>query len=73
MLLREANSERIEEMAKERKRYKDVLTLATKKGSIKISAQGTISAKEMYQASEHMLVLAGKTYAREKKNGGEDG
>jgi len=56
-------------MAQERKRYIDQLTLATKKGSIKISAVGSFTAKEMYQASEHMLVMAGKTYAREKENG----
>jgi len=59
-------------MTKERKRYQDMLILATKNGSIKISVQGKYTAKEMYQASEHMLVMAGKRYAREK-NGGDNG
>ncbi len=50
-----------------------MLVLSTKKGRIKISVQGGYTAKEMYQASEHMLVMAGKRYAREKKNGEGNG
>ena len=50
-----------------------MLVLSTKKGRIKISVQGSYTAKEMYQASEHMLVMAGKRYAREKKNGEGNG
>ncbi len=58
--------------AKERNYYKDMLVLATKYGSIKISARGKYTSREMYQASDHMLVLAGKRWAREKKNGEKD-
>ena len=60
-------------MKKQRERFQDMLVLSTKKGRIKISVQGGYTAKEMYQASEHMLVMAGKRYAREKKNGEKDG
>ncbi len=58
--------------AKEREYYRDMLVLATKYGSIKISVRGKYTAKEMYQASEHMLVMAGKRYAREKNGGGDE-
>ncbi|KKL59366.1 hypothetical protein LCGC14_2216060 [marine sediment metagenome] len=60
-------------MKKQRERFQDILVLSTKKGRIKISVQGGYTAKEMYQASEHMLVMAGKRYAREKKNGEGNG
>ncbi len=57
-------------MKKERQNYQDLLILVTKKGKIKIAAQGKYTSREMYQASDHMLILAGKRYAREK-NGEE--
>ena len=60
-------------MKKQRERFQDILVLSTKKGRIKISVQGGYTAREMYQASEHMLVMAGKRYAREKKNGEGNG
>ena len=53
-------------MKKVKERFQDLLILVTKKGRIKISAQGKYTSREMYQASEHMLILAGKRYAREK-------
>jgi len=57
-------------MARKKDVYQDMLVMSTKSGSIKISTFGKYTVKDMYQASEHMLVMAGKRYAREKKENG---
>lgn len=57
-----------------RTRFRDLLTFTNRNedGIIKVSAKGSICAKDLYDAAAHLEILAKRQYDGEKNGGHEE-
>ena len=58
----------MKQQQRKKERFRDILVYETSDGAIKVTAKGRVTSQELFQAAEHIDILARRTYKDEKEN-----